>query len=82
MHLIELITKLQLENIDYLQIDTEGFDAEIIQMIDFSRIKPMLIKFEIKHIEEGKKKAIENLLMSNGYTLKNDYSDCFAIKTI
>ncbi len=33
-------------NIDYLQIDTEGFDSEIIQMIDLSKYKINKIRFE------------------------------------
>jgi FkbM family methyltransferase len=33
-------------NIDYLQIDTEGFDSEIIKMIDFSKYKINTIRFE------------------------------------
>lgn len=32
--------------IDYLQIDTEGFDSEIIEMIDFSKYKIKEIRFE------------------------------------
>jgi len=33
-------------NIDYLQIDTEGFDSEIIKMIDLSKLKINTIRFE------------------------------------
>jgi FkbM family methyltransferase len=33
-------------NIDYLQIDTEGFDSEIIQMINLSKYKINKIRFE------------------------------------
>ena len=33
-------------NIDYLQIDTEGFDSEIIKMIDLSKYKINNIRFE------------------------------------
>ena len=33
-------------NIDYLQIDTEGFDSEIIKMIDLSKYKIKTIRFE------------------------------------
>jgi FkbM family methyltransferase len=33
-------------NIDYLQIDIEGFDSEIIKMIDFSKYKINTIRFE------------------------------------
>ena len=33
-------------NIEYLQIDTEGFDSEIIKMIDLSKYKIKKIRFE------------------------------------
>lgn len=33
-------------NIEYLQIDTEGFDTEIIKMIDFSKFKINTVRFE------------------------------------
>lgn len=33
-------------DIDYLQIDTEGFDSEIIKMIDLSKYKIKTIRFE------------------------------------
>ena len=33
-------------NIEYLQIDTEGFDSEIIKMIDFSNYKINKLRFE------------------------------------
>lgn len=33
-------------DIEYLQIDTEGFDSEIIKMIDFSKYKIKKIRFE------------------------------------
>ncbi|MFT4802855.1 MAG: FkbM family methyltransferase [Psychroserpens sp.] len=33
-------------NIDLLQIDTEGYDFEIINSINFDKIKPKLINFE------------------------------------
>ncbi len=33
-------------NIDYLQIDTEGFDSEIIKMIDLSKYKINTLRFE------------------------------------
>ena len=37
---------LNINKIDYLQIDTEGFDTEIIQMIDFNKIKINQIRYE------------------------------------
>lgn len=42
----QLLDQHQVRHIDLLQIDTEGYDIEIIRMIDFSRIKPAIIRFE------------------------------------
>jgi FkbM family methyltransferase len=35
-----------IKNIEYLQIDTEGFDSEIIKMIDFNKYKINQLRFE------------------------------------
>jgi FkbM family methyltransferase len=36
----------KIDTIDYLQIDTEGFDSEIIKMIDFTKYKIYKLRFE------------------------------------
>jgi FkbM family methyltransferase len=41
-----LCDDLYINSIEYLQIDTEGFDTEIIKMIDFSRININIIRYE------------------------------------
>lgn len=41
-------------NIDYLQIDTEGFDSEIIKMINLSKYKIDTIRFEKWQFENDK----------------------------
>jgi FkbM family methyltransferase len=77
-------------NIDYLQIDTEGFDTEIIKMIDFSKYKIHKLRFEKWgfspecFIEYFKEKAYElgingmniaiNKLLQHNYTI-NDIND-------
>ena len=38
--------KHAITNIEYLQIDTEGFDSEIIKMIDFSKYSIQTLRFE------------------------------------
>ncbi len=42
----QLLDRYQVGSVDLLQIDTEGYDIEIIRMIDFNRIKPSIIRFE------------------------------------
>jgi len=78
-------------NIDYLQIDTEGFDSEIIKMIDLSKYKINKIRFEkwaIKtecftdyHKEKAHELGINGLknsidkLKKNNYTLRDIYDE-------
>ena len=42
----DLMTKYKISDIDLLQIDTEGYDKEIIFDIDFTKISPSIIRFE------------------------------------
>ena len=42
----ELFQQHGVGHVDLLQIDTEGYDLEIIKMVDFGRIKPAIIHFE------------------------------------
>jgi len=41
-----LMHRENFEQVDLLQIDTEGYDAEIIRSINFSKVRPALIHFE------------------------------------
>jgi FkbM family methyltransferase len=42
----QLLDQHAVRHVDLLQIDTEGYDIEIVKMIDFSRVKPSVIRFE------------------------------------
>lgn len=42
----DFIQDNSIDTIDLLQIDTEGYDAEIIYSIDFDVVKPRIIRFE------------------------------------
>ena len=42
----ELLNRYQVKKIDLLQIDTEGYDSQIILNLDFNAIKPIIIRFE------------------------------------
>ena len=41
-----LLSKHQVNRVDLLQIDTEGYDFEIIKMFDYTKVKPTIIHFE------------------------------------
>jgi len=69
----KLIEEYNINKIDYLLIDTEGHDYDILMCYDF-KIKPLKITFEIAHMDGFLKignKFIElsNKLINNGYKM-------------
>ena len=69
-----LIKEYEIESIDNLQIDVEGAEYEILNSIDFGKIRINSIQFESKHFDgtfnEGPKLSIiKEKLSENGYNL-------------
>jgi len=62
-----LMKKYAVENINILQIDTEGYDYDIIKLIDFNRYRPDIILLEYLHLTYYQYFAAINLLRSNKY---------------
>ena len=71
--------KTQLKKIDLLQIDTEGFDFEIIKMFPFDKMKPGLISFESERLSKEDMKACEIYLKKNGYNVSPIERDSVAV---
>ena len=69
LHLMDLIAAHQFFDIDMMQIDTEGYDAKVIQMIDFDRIKPKCIKYEYVNLAPAEHSSTEQLLKARGYKM-------------
>jgi len=74
------IKKYNVKRIDFLQIDVEGFDFEIIKMINFNKFNPDLINYEHRHLKNIDQTKCENLLRSKSYTLFKHGSDTCAFK--
>ena len=55
----DLLSKHDLPTIDFLQIDTEGYDERILNTIDFGVLEIKFIKFEKHYLSEG---FIENFI--------------------
>jgi FkbM family methyltransferase len=90
----ELCEKYSITEIDFLQIDTEGFDSQIILSIDFDKIKIKKLKYEIwgftpdcysRYGEKSKDygtngmKNVEEKLISLGYKLTQCTTDIEAV---
>ena len=65
--------------IDFLQIDTEGFDGEIIRSIDFSIFSSKMIKFENCHLAIGELEMLKKLFLKNNYVVFDNVDDSIAI---
>ncbi|PRX54373.1 FkbM family methyltransferase [Flagellimonas meridianipacifica] len=78
----DLLAKHHVKKLDLLQIDTEGFDYEIIKNIDFSSVKPAMISFENDHLSESDIMECEELLTSNGYSVEHIGVDSIALLDI
>lgn len=77
--LMSLIAEQELVSIDYLQVDTEGFDHEILKMLDLESIKPSIIKFEKVHTPATEFKNIREKLEAHGYRIIDDTRDAIAV---
>jgi FkbM family methyltransferase len=82
MTLGELLTRHEVAEIDLLQIDTEGYDAEILSHLDFDTIRPAIVRFE-HGLSEGIMSretfsAIADLLHRQGYELAMEEHDATA----
>jgi hypothetical protein len=80
-----LCKKFSITNIDYLQIDTEGFDTEILQLIDFTKYTINKLRYEkwpfnpecfTKHNNTNSlgingMKIVEDILLKNNYILQD-----------
>ena len=77
-----LLNKYSINQVDLLQIDTEGYDSEIIFSIDFSKIKPSIIHFE--HglrdgvMDKNTFLKVQSLLRENGYGIIVELYDVIA----
>jgi FkbM family methyltransferase len=74
-----LCAKHQVENIDVVQIDTEGYDLEVLKLIDFDRWKPALVMYEHAHLNAAEQAEARTMLERRGYRCVLDEMDTLAV---
>jgi hypothetical protein len=73
-----IIDEMGIKSIENLLIDTEGHDYEILMDLNFDKIKPKRIIFEIKHMDGvltmrgTRHQTLINHLLSYGYRIVHD----------
>ena len=82
--LADLLEAHQFSSLDLLQIDTEGYDSEIILGIDYRVLTPTIIRFEHGlHVGTMSSETLERVaekLHQNGYELVIEASDAIAFQ--
>lgn len=82
----ELINTHKVTSIDLLQMDTEGYDAEIILNFDFKSIRPKIIRFEhgLQFGTMSKEKFMQviGVLNNNGYQVITERTDATAYQPL
>jgi hypothetical protein len=67
-----LIHKYDVSHVDFLQIDVEGYDFDIIKMIDFDSLKPKIIRYEWVNLSAQDNLLCAEYLVDRGYSLFDD----------
>ena len=73
-----LLQKFPVGPVDILITDAEGYDGQILRMIDFSRFHPAIIQFEHANMGKAEREQIVQLLIEKGYRLFSDTLDTVA----
>ena len=75
-----LCQKHSVGQIDLIHIDTEGYDFQIIKLIDFDRYQPTLVIYEHKHLSDDDQADCRSYLESKGYQAIEDGRDTLAMR--
>jgi FkbM family methyltransferase len=75
-----LLKEIGIENVDLLQVDVEGFDAETLRLFDIPARKPAIVRFEHSHLSISDHEKSISLLTSVGYRVTASGSDTLAYR--
>lgn len=75
-----LFKQLGVENVDMLQIDAEGYDAEVLKLFDIPCRKPAIVRFEHKHLTTSDHERSIAILVQHGYLIATCGSDTLAYR--
>src|SRR5262249_15509258 len=64
-----LFREYQINRVDVLQVDAEGFDYEILKLFPFTRFRPALIRYEHHHLSPADQDSCLRMLSALGYSL-------------
>ncbi len=67
---------------DYVTIDVEGYDGEVLRQMDFTKTPPEIIRYEYRHLTADAQQRAAQRLERAGYVLRRiDKADTLAIRS-
>jgi FkbM family methyltransferase len=75
-----LIRKHNVERLDLLHVDAEGYDFDIIKQVDFGLFQPKIILYEHMHLSEQDLRMCRDYLGKKGYREFREGADTIALK--
>jgi FkbM family methyltransferase len=74
-----LCRKHGLDEIDFLMVDTEGHDWEVLQGVDFEEHRPRLLVYEHQHLNEEDRADCRSHLARHGYETREERWDTWCL---
>src|SRR5262245_57265731 len=71
---------VNVERVDLLEIDAEGYDLELLRAFDFGRFAPAIVRFEHAHLSRRDWDAAVALLNRHGYRVVQEEHDTTGYK--
>jgi FkbM family methyltransferase len=75
-----LVEEHGLGGVDFLHLDVEGHEANILGNLDLDRLKPEFILFENRHLAPADAARIEDKLKRHGFALESFHADMLAVR--
>jgi FkbM family methyltransferase len=80
LSLPSLLSRCNVDSVEFLQVDTEGFDAEVVKMSLMLPVKPSFINFEHYHLNVRSTRDVFSSLKKHDYRWVHSQSDTLAIR--
>jgi len=74
-----LLSRNNIQKIDLLHIDCEGFDYVILRQFDFTTLRPRIVLFEQKHLTAQDRQAAKIMMELAGYQVEEMETDVFCL---
>jgi len=75
----KVLARHQVSHVDLLHVDTEGADLEVLGSLDWNLLKPDLVLYEHKHLNDRDRIAAADILAGLNYEMHSRNGDTLAV---